>query len=72
MVGFEGGLPREGLLTGGVPGAGVGFSGEFANPGDEFFGSSPVVLPAGREVGVAGEAAEHLMTYRSGRRPPGR
>ena len=36
VVGFEGGLAREGLLTSGVPGAGVGFSSEFADPGDEF------------------------------------
>ena len=56
VVGLKGGLPRESLLARGG-GHGVGSPHEFADPGDEFFRPLPVVLPAGREVGVAGEAA---------------
>ena len=71
VVGLARGLPREGLLTGGLPGAGVGLPCEFANSADEFLGPSPVILPAGREVGMAGEAAKHLMPHRAGLVPKG-
>ena len=49
-----------------MPGAGVGLPREFANCGDQLLGPVPVVLPAGGEIGVAGEAAEHLVAYRAG------
>src|SRR5512135_1592847 len=66
VVGLAGNLLRQGLLAGGVPGAGVGLSGEFPDPGDELLGPPPVVLPAGGEVGLAGETAEHLVSYGAG------
>ena len=66
VVGLKRRLPREGLLTRGLPGAGVGLPREFADLADEFFRPFPVVLPAGREVGLAGEVAKYLMPHRAG------
>ena len=65
VVGLKRRLPREGLLTRGLPGAGIGLPREFADLADEFFRPSPVVLPAGREVGLAGEVAKYLMPHRA-------